>query len=70
MNLKYYLNKAKKEKWAIGQFNFSSLEQLRGILAAAKKLKSPVILGTSEGELGYLGAEEAIALVEISKIKF
>jgi len=70
MNLKYYLNKAKKEKWALGQFNFSTLEQLRGILAAAKKLKSPVILGVSQGELGYLGAEEIIALTEISKMKY
>lgn len=70
MNLKYYLNKAKREKWAIGQFNFSTLEQLRGILAAAKKLKSPIILGTSEGELGYLGLAETVALVEISKVKY
>lgn len=67
MTLKDYLQKAQKEKWAIGQFNFSTLEQLRGILEAAKKLKSPVILGTSEGELSYLGLEETIALVEISK---
>jgi len=69
MNLKYYLNKAKREKWAIGQFNFSTLEQLRGILSAAQKLKSPVILGTSQRELEYLGVEEVIALTEISKIK-
>lgn len=69
MNLKQYLTKAKKEKWAIGQFNFCTLEQLRGILTAAKELKSPVILGTSESELNYLGMEEAVALVEISKRK-
>jgi fructose-bisphosphate aldolase class II len=69
MNLKQYLAKAKKEKWAIGQFNFCTLEQLRGILAAAKELKSPVILGTSEGEVKYLGMEETVALVEISKKK-
>jgi len=70
MNLKQYLSKAKKEKWAIGQFNFCTLEQLRGILAAAKELKSPVILGTSEGEVKYLGMEETVALVEISKKKY
>ena len=55
MNLRYYLKKAQKEGWAVGQFNFSTPEQLRGILAAAKKLKSPVILGTSRGESEYLG---------------
>ncbi|MCX6760289.1 MAG: class II fructose-bisphosphate aldolase family protein [Candidatus Nealsonbacteria bacterium] len=70
MNLKQYLTKAKKEKWAIGQFNFCTLEQLRGILAAAKELKSPVILGTSEGEVKYLGIKETVALVEISRNKY
>lgn len=70
MTLKNYLNKAKREKWAIGQFNFSTLEQLRGILGAVQKLKSPVILGVSEGELGYLGLEEVVALVEIAKTKY
>ncbi|GAI51856.1 unnamed protein product [marine sediment metagenome] len=70
MGLKDYLEKAQKEKWAIGQFNFSTIEQLRGILAAAQKMKSPVILGTSEGESRYLGLKEIVALVEISKIKY
>lgn len=70
MTLKHYLKKAQKEGWAIGQFNFSTLEQLRGILAAAAKLKSPVILGTSHGESQYLGIKEVVALVEISKVKY
>lgn len=70
MGLKDYLEKAQKEKWAIGQFNFSTIEQLRGILAAAQRMKSPVILGTSEGESRYLGLKEIVALVEISKIKY
>lgn len=70
MDLKEYLALAKNDKWAIGQFNFCTLEQLRGILSAARELKSPVILGTSSGEVGFLGMEEAIALVEISKKKY
>ncbi len=68
--LKYYLRKAQKEKWAVGQFNFSTIEQLRGILAAAREKRSPVILGTSESEGKFLGLKETIALVEISKIKY
>ena len=28
MKLKDYLKKAQKEKWAVGQFNFSTVEQL------------------------------------------
>lgn len=70
MELKNYFKKAKKENWAVGQFNFSTLEQLRAILAASQKLKSPVILGTSEGESRFLGLEEILALVEISKMKY
>lgn len=70
MSLKDYFKKAQKERWAIGQFNFCTLEQLRGILAAAKKMKSPVILGTSGGESRYLGLKEAVALAEISKMNY
>jgi len=68
-NLKFYLDKAEKEKWAIGQFNFSTLEQLHGIVEAARKLKSPVILGTSEGESKFFGLEEAVALRNVLRNK-
>ncbi len=61
-NLQYYLKKAKKGKWAMGQFNFSDLSQLEGIIEAAKTLKSPLILGTSEGESRFLGLKQAVAL--------
>ncbi len=70
MTLKDYLKKAQRQKFAIGQFNFSTLEQLRGILAAAQKMKSPVILGTSEGETKHLGLKQIVALVEIEKMKY
>jgi len=70
MTLKQILKDAKKNKYAIGQFNFSTLDQLKGILRASSEAETPVILGTSEGELAYLGLEEAVALVEISKIKY
>jgi ketose-bisphosphate aldolase len=61
-NLKYYFKKAQKGKWAIGQFNFSNAETLKAIIQAAKKLKSPVILGTSEGESKFFGLRQAVAL--------
>jgi len=63
--LKNYFKKAQKEKWAIGQFNISNLETLRGIILAAKNLKSPVIIGTSEGESKFLGLKQAAALVRV-----
>jgi len=62
MNLRYFFKKANKEKWAIGQFNFSALPQLKGIVEAAQDLKSPIILGTSEGESKFIGLETTVAL--------
>lgn len=70
MTLKNYLKKAQRERWAIGQFNFSTLEQLRAIAEAAKEMKTPVILGTSEGECGYFGIEEAVAVVNAMRKKY
>ncbi|MBU3895785.1 class II fructose-bisphosphate aldolase, partial [Patescibacteria group bacterium] len=61
-NLEYYFKKAQKEKFALGQFNFSALAQLEAIVEAAKKKNSPVILGTSEGESRFLGLKQAVAL--------
>ena len=69
MELDQILKKAKREKWAIGQFNFSTIEQLKGIIGAAKKLSAPVILGTSEKESKFLGLEETIAQVRILENK-
>ena len=56
-NLKHYFKKAQGERWAIGQFNFSDFTQIKGIVAAAEKMKSPVILGTSEGESKFFGLD-------------
>lgn len=62
-SLKDYLKKARKEKWALAQFNFSSAEQLQGIVRAAAKLRSPLLVGTSEGDAEFLGMHQAVALV-------
>jgi len=59
MKFSQYFEKAQKEKWAIGQFNVSDMNALKGVVAAAVKLKSPIIIGTSEGESGFLGLKEA-----------
>jgi len=65
MNLKNFLKKAQKEKWAIGQFNFSNLEILKAAVFTAKKMNSPIILGISEGEAKFFGLKEAVAIVKI-----
>ena len=69
-NLKYHFQKAKRKRRAIGQFNFSTLEQLKGIISVAKKTKTPIILGTSQGEVGFFGMEEAILLRDYYRKSF
>jgi len=61
-SIKYYLKKAQKEKFAIGQFNFSDFTQMKAIVEAGIEKKSPIILGTSEGESKFFGLHEAVAL--------
>ena len=43
------LKKAKAGHYAVGQFNINNLEWTKSILLTAKELRSPVILGVSEG---------------------
>jgi len=64
MSLKQYFKKAQKEGWAIGQFNFSTLETLRAIFQAGKIFKSPIIIGTSEKESKFIGLLQAVSLVK------
>ena len=61
--MKEILKKARQEKYAIGSFNFSTAEILKAIVAAARELKSPIIVSTSEGEANFFGLREAAALV-------
>jgi len=68
-NLKYYLSRAQKEKFAIGSFNFSDWSQVKGIVAAAQNLKSPIILSTSEGESRFVGLQEAVAMRDVLRKK-
>ena len=68
-NLKHYLEKAKKEQFAIPQFNFSDFSQVRGIVNKALELKSPIILGTSEGESKFVGLQEAVAMRDVLRKK-
>jgi len=67
--LKYYLKKAQEKKFTIGHYNFSDFTQLKAIVSAGEKNKSPIILGTSEGESKFFGLEEAVALRNVLRKK-
>ena len=55
------LKKAKEGKYAVGQFNINNLEWTKSILLTAEELKSPVILGVSEGAGKYMTGFKTVA---------
>lgn len=57
-----FLEDAKKNKYAVGQFNLNNLEFTQAITEAAKAEKSPVIFGVSEGAMKYMGIEYTVAM--------
>ncbi|MBI2063091.1 MAG: class II fructose-bisphosphate aldolase [Candidatus Yanofskybacteria bacterium] len=62
--LKQYFQEAMADQWALGHFNFSTADQLKAFVEAATEMKSPIMVGTSEGEADFIGREQAVALVE------
>src|SRR3989338_9226537 len=63
MTLNDILKQALEEKWALPHFNISDAVTLAGILEAAKELRSPVMIGTSEGERKFIGTNQAVAMI-------
>ena len=65
VSAKEMLEKAREGKYAVGQFNINNLEWTKSILLTAQELKSPVILGVSEGAGKYMtGFKTVAAMVE------
>ena len=54
------LKKAKAGHYAVGQFNINNLEWTKAILMTAKEMRSPVILGVSEGAGKYMGGYDTV----------
>ena len=54
VSAKEMLEKAKAGHYAVGQFNINNLEWTKSVLLTAEELKSPVILGVSEGAGKYM----------------
>ena len=64
VSAKEMLTKAKAGKYAVGQFNINNLEWTKAILLTAEELKSPVILGVSEGAGKYMcGYKTVVGMV-------
>lgn len=58
VNLNDVLLPARENKYCVGLFNTVNLEMARGVLAAAEKVGTPVIIGTAEVLLPYGPLEE------------
>ena len=60
VSAKEMLNKAREEKYAVGQFNINNLEWTKAVLLTAQENNSPVILGVSEGAGKYMGGYKTV----------
>ena len=69
VSAKEMLNKAKKEHYAVGQFNINNLEWTKAILTVAQENNSPVILGVSEGAGKYMTGFKTVAAMVKSMIE-
>ena len=51
--MKQILDEAMKKNYGVGAFNVNNMEQIQGIMRAAKETRSPVIVQASRGALKY-----------------
>ena len=61
VSAKEMLDKAKAGHYAVGHFNINNLEWAKAVLLTAQELKSPVILGVSEGAGKYMTGFKTVA---------
>lgn len=60
VSAKEMLQKAKAEGYGVAQININNLEWIKAVLTTVEELKSPVILGVSEGAVKYMGGYENV----------
>ena len=61
VNASEMLTKAKAGHYAVGHFNTNNLEWTKAILQTAEEMKSPVIIGVSEGAAKYMTGFKVVA---------
>ncbi len=61
VSAKQMLNDARDGHYAVGAFNINNLEWTKLILEVVEELKSPVMLGVSEGAVKYMGGFNVVA---------
>lgn len=58
------LQKAHKEGYGVGAFNFVNFEMLNSIFMAANEAKSPIIVQASEGAIKYMGIDMVVGMAQ------
>lgn len=69
VNASEMLEKAREEKYAVGQFNINNLEWTKSILLTAERLHSPVILGVSEGAAKYMTGYKTVSAMVYAMVE-
>ncbi len=62
-DIRNVLELARNRGAAVGHFNVSDLVLLKAVVAAARELQVPVLVGASEGEREFMGVRQIAALV-------
>jgi fructose-bisphosphate aldolase class II len=63
---KQVLVPARRKKYAVPAFNVNDLEFLKSVMDAAVRMKSPVIVQTSEGAIEYAGMDYLVAMIRVA----
>lgn len=66
VSLNKILGEADKGGYAVPAFNINNMEILQAIVAAAVKMRAPVIIQTSEGAIKYAGMDYLVAMVKVA----
>ncbi len=61
------LDAANANHVAVGHFNVADLVTFKAVVAAARELRVPVMVGVSEGERAFMGVREIVALVRSAR---
>ena len=69
VSAKEMLTAAREGHYAVGQFNINNLEWTKAILLTAEELRSPVILGVSEGAAKYMCGFKTVAAMVSARVE-
>ena len=64
LGLQDVLNRLQHDGAALGHFNVADLVLLKAVVAAAREIQAPILVGASEGEREFLGTRQLAALVK------